>query len=134
MRLMHEILKPHKKYADAYIDDVIIFTKLWKEHLQNLDAVLADIKKAGMTLRLSKCRFAKNRTKYLGHEVGGGYRSPMVDKVQAIKDIEEPKTKKLLKSFLGMTGFFRQYLKNYAEIALPLTELTKKEIFKQHQI
>jgi len=79
-----------------------------------------------MTLKLKKCVFARNRLRYIGHEVGMGFRSPVMEKVDAIKNIEEPKTKKLLRSFLGMTGFFRQYLKNYADVVFPLTELTKK--------
>ena len=61
----------------------------------------------------------------MGHEIGSGGRSPLKNKVEAIKQLAEPTTKKLLKSFLGGINFYRGYIKNFAEIALPLTELTK---------
>ena len=61
----------------------------------------------------------------MGHEISKGSRSPNFDKVLAISEIPEPSTKKLLKTFLGMAGFFKNFVHNYSEIAVPLTNLTK---------
>jgi RNase H-like domain found in reverse transcriptase len=78
-----------------------------------------------MTLRLSKCKFANSKVRFIGHEIGSGTRSVIQSKVEAIKIIPEPHNKKLLRSFLGMCAFYRVYIPHYSEIALPLTELTK---------
>src|SRR6267154_1020659 len=93
--------------------------------MKHLGAVLQSFRDVGVTLRLSKCNFAKGRVKFIGHEIGSGTRIPLLDKIEAIKNIEEPKTKKALRSFLGCSAFYRGYVKNFSTIALPLTDLTK---------
>ncbi len=90
-----------------------------------LDGVLTSFEQVGMTLKLSKCNFAKSSVKFLGHIIGSQIRQPILDRVKAIRDMPEPSTKKLLRSFLGCIGFYKQYIKNYSLLALPLTELTK---------
>jgi len=97
-----------------------------KKHLQDLENVLTAYEEAGMTLKLSKCQFARPKVKFLGHMVGSGERTVVESKVQAILSIPEPTTKRALKSFLGMCSFYRSYIPHYAQIALPLTSLTKK--------
>jgi hypothetical protein len=124
-RVMDNILRRHSSYADAYIDDTAVYSKSWSEHLIHLDGVLTAFSEVGMTLRLSKCKFAKNKVKFIGHEIGSGTRSVIQSKVEAIKIIPEPHNKKLLRSFLGMCAFYRNYIPKYSELALPLTELTK---------
>jgi hypothetical protein len=79
-----------------------------------------------MTLNLNKCSFAKPRVEYIGHVIGSGERSAVQEKVRPILDIPEPKNKKLLRSFLGMCSFYRAYIKDYAAICVPLTNLTAK--------
>ena len=78
-----------------------------------------------MTLRLSKCRFAAQKVRFIGHEIGSGTRSVVQSKVEATEIIAEPHNKKLLRSFLGMCAFYRNYIPNYSQVALPLTDLTK---------
>jgi len=124
-RVADTLLAPHTEYAGAYIDDTIVHSSTWKRHLHHLEAVFTSFSDAGMTLKLSKCVFGKDKVKFIGHEVGSGKRTALKSKVEAIKCIPEPHTKKLLRSFLGMTNFYRQYIPNYSEIALPLTEMTK---------
>jgi RNase H-like domain found in reverse transcriptase len=124
---MDDVLRPHQSYADAYIDDVCVYSPAWMSHLKHLDGVLTSIADVGMRLKLSKCRFGKTRVKFIGHEVGSGSRSPLRDKLEAIKAVPEPHNKKLLRSFLWMCSFYREYIPNYSEVALPLTELTKNK-------
>lgn len=124
-RVVDTILRPHLSYAKAYIDDTAVYSKTWSEHLIHLGGVLAAFAEVGMTLRLSKCKFGRAKVKFIGHEIGSGTRSVLKSKVEAIRAIPEPSTKKLLRSFLGMCAFYRGYIPNYSEIALPLTELTK---------
>ena len=132
-RTMDIILKPHADYAGAYIDDVIIYSGEWTDHLNHLEQTLAAIQESGLTLKLSKCQFGKPRVKFLGHMVGSGQRSVLPSKVQAIQDLPEPLNKKLLRTFLGMCSFYRPHIRNFAEISTPLTNLIKKR-FGQNSI
>jgi len=92
-----------------------------------VDKVLLAFGQAGMTLKLSKCKFAHPKVKLVGLEVGSGTKTVLQGKVEAMRDIPEPHTKKLLRSFLGMCGFYRCYILGFSEIALPLTDLTKSK-------
>ena len=119
------ILEPHRSYAVCYIDDVCVKSDTWTEHLLHLNNVFNAFIAAGMTLRLSKCVFAKSKVKFLGHLVGCGEIQLLPDRVEALKALVPPTTKKLVRSALGMFGFFRNFIPHFAEIALPFTELTK---------
>ncbi|GFY20412.1 retrovirus-related Pol polyprotein from transposon 17.6 [Trichonephila clavipes] len=69
-REMNRILKSHSEYAQAYMDDVVIFSKTFEEHLVHLELVLTELEKLGFSVRLDKCSFAAKRIKYLGHTIG----------------------------------------------------------------
>jgi hypothetical protein len=124
-RVMDILLAPLVEFASAYIDDTIVHSDSWQRHLCDLRAVFEAFSAAGMTLKLSRCVFAKPSVKFIGHEVGSGKRAAVRSKVETIKAIPEPHTKKLLRSFLGMINFYRNYIPGYSELALPLTDLTK---------
>ena len=123
--VMNIILQPHSVYADAFIDDIAILSKTFNDHLKHLDAILTDLDKNNITLKLKKCKFAQRHVTCLGHEVGSGKHQPCMDKVSAIKNIQKSHTKKNLKSFLGLAGFHISYIAYFADIALPLTDLTR---------
>ncbi|GFV63939.1 retrovirus-related Pol polyprotein from transposon opus [Trichonephila clavipes] len=93
-REMNRILKSHSEYAQAYMDDVVIFSKTFEEHLVHLELVLAELEKLGFSVRLDKCSFAAKRIKYLGRTIGGGKHGPDEDKILAIKRLIRPTTKK----------------------------------------
>jgi hypothetical protein len=80
-----------------------------------------------LTLNLEKCHFAKDSVEYLGHCVTREGVRPSDDKVRAIRDYPQPRTVTEVRSFLGLSGYYRQYIQNYAEISRPLTVLTKKD-------
>ncbi|GFT18977.1 retrovirus-related Pol polyprotein from transposon 17.6 [Trichonephila clavipes] len=79
-------------------------------------------------LNLGKCEFARQKVKYLGHVIGSGTHSPDKERTKAIQNLQAPTTKKQLRSVFGLCNFYRQYIPNFAKIALPLTELTKKKV------
>ena len=124
---MRKLLEPYRNYSDAFIDDVSVFSQEWHLHLKHLNNVFQAFSDAKMTLRLSKCMFAKPEINFIGHKIGDGKRSPILNKVETIKAIPIPHTKTLLKKFLGMIGFYRPYIEKFADIAHPLTELLKKD-------
>ncbi|GFT30126.1 retrovirus-related Pol polyprotein from transposon 17.6 [Trichonephila clavipes] len=84
--------------------------------------------KGQFTINLNKCNFARRRVKFLGHVVGSGQHSPDPGKVESIKNISVPTTKKEIRSFLGLTSYYREYIPNFASLVLPLTELTKNRV------
>ena len=110
----------------VYIDDVIIYSKNLEDHWRHLEMVFERLNKAGMRLKPSKCHFLKKEVLYLGHIITteGSYPDP--EKVKVIYQLEPPKTVREVRAFLGMTGFYRRYIKQFSEIARPLTQLTKK--------
>jgi hypothetical protein len=127
-RVMNDALKDHREYCKAYLDDIAIFSDDWNSHLKHLDAVLAKLSDLNFTVNVSKCVFARSQIKYLGHLIGAGRHQPDPEKLRAIEVIESPKTKTSLKSVLGLFNYYRDYIQNYAEIARPLTDLTKRKV------
>ena len=125
VRTMDTILRDHSEYAGPFVDDVAVHSLQWDLHLDHLKNTLGAFRDVGMTLKLSKCKFAMPKIYFLGHHVGSGSMSVVDAKVAAIMNLPEPTSKKLVRSFLGMCNFYRTYLPRYSEVALPLTELTK---------
>ena len=113
--------------ADAYIDDVCIYSNTWTEHLEHLDEALVTLQKARLTVKLSKCSFARSEVQYLGHRVGGGKIVPVDAKVQAIAAMDKPITKKGLRRFLGMASYYRRFIPRYADLAADLHTATSKK-------
>lgn len=81
-----------------------------------------------LTLNLSKCEFGKGEIKFVGYIVGSGKIKMDPDKIKAIMDFKKPETKKEVKQLLGLFGFYRVFLPMFAELARPLTDLTKKDV------
>ncbi|GBN04792.1 Retrovirus-related Pol polyprotein from transposon 297 [Araneus ventricosus] len=79
-REMNRALKSQSEYAQAYMDDVVIFSKSFEEHLVHFKLILTELDKLGFSVRLDKCTFAAERIKYLGHVIGGGKHGPDEDK------------------------------------------------------
>jgi len=89
----------------------------WKEHLIHLGSVLHAFGSAGRTLRLSNCLFAKSLVKFFGRLVGSGEICLLPDRVDALKRLLSPKTKKVVRSILDMFGFFQHFVPHFSEIA-----------------
>ena len=114
------------EFASAYIDDVIVFSRTWNEHLRHLRVVMEKLQRAGLTVRRKKCQFGMAECSYLGHVVGSGRVCPEAAKIQAVRSFEQPVTKSGVRSFLGLAGYYRKFVPDYAAIAAPLTDLTRK--------
>eukprot|EP00731_Ephydatia_muelleri_P004863 Em0002g1039a len=127
-RLMDRLLQGCEDYAVAYIDDFAIFSSDWQDHLKQLQEVLMRIEKAGLTVKLSKSKFAKRSCEYLGYIVGGGVVKPILSKVEAISSFPKPDTKTAVRAFLGLAGYYRRFIPDFASVAAPLTDLTKKSV------
>ena len=122
-RIMDSLLNGIGSYSAAYLDDLVIYSGNWQEHLQHLHEVLQRLREAGLTVKPAKCQFDTNSCVYLGHIVGGGEVRPEAAKSQAVADFPPPATKKDVR---GLTGYYRRFVPEYATIALPMTDLTRK--------
>ncbi len=127
-RLMDKILRPHTAYAAAYLDDIIIYSQDWQRHMVHLREVLRALRGAGLTANPKKCAIGRVEVRYLGFHLGHGQVRPQIDKTAAIAACPRPKTKKEVRQFLGLAGYYRRFIPDYSELTSPLTDLTKKEV------
>ena len=117
-------------FCSAYVDDILIFSSgSLDDHRSKVRRVLGRLRECGLQLDISKCEFETKSTKYLGYiiDVGRGIRMDP-EKLTAIRDWTAPKTVKAVRSFLGFANYYRLFIKDYADVAKPLTDLTKKGI------
>ncbi len=112
----------------TYIDDVVVYSSSWTDHIVHIDQLFERLEAAGLVVNLPKCEFGKGQVTYLGHLVGRGSVRPRQAKVQAIADLSTPTTKRQLMRLLGMSGFYRRFVPNFADVVAPLTNLLKKGI------
>jgi hypothetical protein len=115
------------KIIIIYYDDNLVFSQSIEEHLRHLRTVFERIKKAGMTLKPQKCFFFKTEITFLGYRISKSGIDSDPDKVRAIVDFPTPQNSRHIRSFVGLAGFYRRKVKDFAKIAEPLTRLTKKE-------
>lgn len=128
-RVMQGVLSPYLwLFTLVYIDDIVVYSKSWEEHLVHLDKVLGAIAAAGITLSPAKCFVGYSSILLLGQKVSRLGLSTHQEKVSAIQDIERPKTVNDLQKFLGMVVYFASYIPHYAFIAAPLFGLLKKGV------
>ncbi|XP_067261173.1 uncharacterized protein [Chanodichthys erythropterus] len=109
--------------CNAYLDDLVIYSSSWSAHVATLREVFERLRNASLTLNLSKCEFGQATVTYLGREVGQGQVRPIEAKVAAIAEFPVPTTRKELRRFLGMAGYYRNFCKNFSTVASPLTSL-----------
>ena len=116
------------KVVFIYIDDFLILSKTFEEHMQHLREVFDRLRAGNLVLKASKCHLAKRSIHYLGFIIEPGQMRIDPDKLSAVKDFPPPNNIKELRRFLGMTSFFRAFFPGYANIAQPLYQLTKKNV------
>ena len=120
-RQKQEVVDLLIEFQDIFIDDTSIFSHNWKAQIQHLRDVFTRIRGANLTIKPSKCHLGGREV-----SVGKGQIKVQPDKVRAIKEYPRPKSKKDVRSVLGFPRYYRKHIKNFSELALPLTDLTKK--------
>ena len=112
--------------VENFVDDVIEHTETWQGHLTILRNLLTRLRKAHLTVKPSKCMFGFTSVAFLGHVVGDSILMPSPDKLIQIQCCPRPTTKKQVRSFLGLVGYYQKFIPNFSAIACPLTDLTRK--------
>lgn len=112
--------------CEVYIDDIVVYTRTWEEHVKTLESVFSKLAAASLTLNAAKCEFGKAVVTYLGKRVGQGYVKPVVAKVEPILQFPTPSNKRELRRFLGMSGYYRGFCRNFSAVVSPLTDLLSR--------
>ena len=105
-RMVIIMLRGTHRVAGSLMDHILVYSKDFESHLKHIEDVLGRIKQAGLTVNAEKCTFATNSLRLFGHWLENGTISPDSEKVKVVSEWPIPKTKSLLKSFLGLCGFF----------------------------
>jgi hypothetical protein len=116
------------KCVVVYLDDILIYSRTEEEHLAHLKQVLQILRENHFYAKLKKCTFFQPETLFLGHVVGRDGIKPDPAKVTAVKGWPVPQTVTDVRSFLGLTNYFRRFIQGYAQITRPLTDLTRKDM------
>ena len=112
----------------GYLDDIIIYSRLEKEHLEHLEEIFGRLKAAGLKLKIEKCYFFKKHIQYLGHLISPEGIQPLPEKLESISKMPAPKNPKEVKQFLGLIGYYRKFVPWFADISRVLTHLMKKDM------
>ena len=126
-KLINDVLRGCN-FAMGYLDDIIIYSRNEKEHLEHLEEIFKRLKTAGLKLKLEKCCFFKRHIQYLGHLISAEGIQPLPEKLESIAKMPAPKMPKEVKQFLGLVGYYRKFVPRFADISRVLTHLTKKDV------
>jgi hypothetical protein len=118
-----------RQFVIVFFDDILIYSPTLDAHLQHLETVFQCLKNNDFCLKQSKCIFAQNSIEYLGHIVSAAGVGPDPSKIAAMKDWPVPSNVKQLHGFLGLTSFYRKFVKNYATIASPYCTTQKGSLY-----
>ena len=129
MRLMNHVLRAFiGKFVVVYFDDILIYSKTLEEHVAHIQQVLDVLRKEKLFANLEKCTFCTDQVVFLGFVVSGSGIQVDESKVKAIKDWPTPTNVSQVRSFHGLAGFYRRFVRDFSTIAAPLNELTKKGV------
>ena len=109
-----------------YIDDILVFSQTFEEHLRHIDNLMSAIKAEGFKLKLMKCNFARDSVKYLGHIIEKKGVRPAKDNLKAVRDFQQPKNRKNVRQLLGKINFYYKYIENASKQLEPLHNLLRK--------
>ena len=113
--------------CEGYIDDIIIYSKTWQQHLECIRSLFNRLTQANLTVNLTKSEFGYPHISFLGHVVGQGEITPVMAKLEAITSFPAPQTKRQVMRFLGMAGYYRKFYRNVSIVTAPLTNLLRKQ-------
>ena len=124
--IMEKALEGCRTFAHPYIDDIVVYSKSWDEHLVHLDKVLLALKSVGLTASPTKCEWGGKKMRYLGYLVDSGTVAVPSDHVTTMSTLVRPTTKKGLRSFLGTISYYRKFIPKIAEYTALLTPAMAK--------
>ncbi|GMI84444.1 hypothetical protein HRI_002113700 [Hibiscus trionum] len=128
MDLMNRVFKPYlDKFFVVFIDDILIYSHNKEEHADHLRIVLQTLRERQLFAKFSKCEFWLSEVSFLGHVISTEGIKVDPKKIQSIMDWRPPRNVSEIRSFLGLAGYYRRFVKGFSSIALPLTKLLRKD-------
>ena len=112
----------------CYLDDVLIFSETFEQHMQDLQEVFSRFSQAGLKLSPQKCKFAQQKCLFLGSEISSAGIHVPEDRLTAVSEYPKPKNAKALKRYLGLMNWFKKFIPNYSAVANPLYQLLRKDV------
>ncbi|XP_039031166.1 uncharacterized mitochondrial protein AtMg00860-like [Hibiscus syriacus] len=129
--LMNELFNSFlRKFVLVFFDDILVYTSSMTDHVEHLQLVLEVLQKNQLFAKLSKCFFGQTKVEYLGHIISDAGVSTDPSKVEAMHTRPKPKSLKSLRGFLGLTRYYKRFIKNYDIINRPLTQMLKNDGFQ----
>ncbi len=113
---------------DAYVDNIVVYSKTFEEHIATLRCLFFYIEEGNLSLRKDKCEFAKEEIQFLGFIVNGSTVRPTPENVQKVMEFPQPTTRRKLQQFLGMCNFNRKFIPQYSHMVAPLSSLTSSKV------
>ncbi|CAJ2633448.1 unnamed protein product [Trifolium pratense] len=123
-RIFHSFLD---KFVVVFIDDILVYSKSEEEHKEHLQIVLQILKEKKLYAKLSKCEFWLKEVSFLGHVISSGGIAVDPAKVDAVLQWGTPESVSKIRSFLGLAGYYRRFIEGFLKLALPLSQLTRKD-------
>lgn len=105
----------------VYLDDIVVFASSFQEHEQKLTEVFERLRKHGLKIQPDKCEFLRKEVAYLGHTISSEGVKPNPEKVKAVRNFPTPKSCRDINAFLGLAGYYREFITNFSKITKPLT-------------
>ncbi|CAF1604412.1 unnamed protein product [Rotaria magnacalcarata] len=121
---MSKLMQPCRAFCHVFLDDIIICSKSFAEHIHHLKSVFETLAKEKLVFNASKCELAVQRVVLLGHKVSETSIEPTPDAIQAILDLQEPHTLKETNQFLGGIAYYRKFVPNFSHIAAPIHKVS----------
>ena len=125
---MYQVLTGLNCFIFTYLDDILIFSKSWEEHLELLNIVFNRFKSAGLKIKLSKCQFFKTQLHNLGHKISADRLELVPEKLDAIKKLAPAKNVDKARQILGLLGYYQPFAPAFVDITIPITNLLKKNV------
>lgn len=127
-RLMQRMFgAQHCQSLLLYLDDIVVFSSSFTQHLQRLDVVLSRLQKEGLKVNLGKCSFFQKEVRYLGHVISANGVSTDPTKIEAVSKWQRPRHVSELRSFLGFASYYRRFVEGFAQLAAPLHKLVAEK-------
>ena len=115
-------------FVAVYIDDVLVFSRTLQDHIRHLEMVITRLQEAGLKLKPSKCHFIRKEVEYLGHVITPAGLRPTQRLTAAVVEFPPPQNVAGLRQFLGLSSYYRRFIPQFARVAKPLHELTRKGV------